>query len=113
MRMAACTEETLIGLVPKCMALRKRCRAAHDRIWHSVAVDQSIITQLESLRPAIKREWGALLRAEPTLSPLGHPDTLTYLMDETIAQVIKTIHHQTLPPCWSQRIFPAAELQSA
>lgn len=84
------------------MALRKRCRATQSHFWHAVVVDQSIITQLESLRPAIKREWGALLRAEPTLSPLGHPDTLTYLMDETITQVIKTIHHQTLKS-WIQR----------
>ena len=71
-------------------------------MWQTVAVDQSVTAQLESLRPAIKREWGALLRAEPTLSPLGHPDTLTYLMDETISQVIKTIHHQSLKS-WIQR----------
>jgi len=84
------------------MNLRKRCRARESPIWQTVAVDQSVITQLESLRPAIKREWGALLRAEPTLSPLGHPDTLTYLMDETISQVIKCIHHQSLKS-WIQR----------
>lgn len=65
-------------------------------------MDQSVIARLESLRPAIKREWGALLRAEPTLSPLGHPDTLTYLMDETISQVIKSVHHHSLKS-WIQR----------
>ena len=76
--------------------MRKRCRARYCLIWHSVGVDQSVIAQIEVLRPAIKREWGALLRAEPTLSPLGHPDTLTYLMDETINQVIKSVHTHSL-----------------
>ena len=65
-------------------------------IWQSVGVDQSVIAKIELLRPAIKRDWGALLRAEPTLSPLGHPDTLTFLMDETINQVIKSVHSHTL-----------------
>lgn len=65
-------------------------------------MDQSVIAQLEKLRPAIKREWGALLRAEPTLSPLGHPDALTYLMDETLSEVIKGVHHQSLKN-WIQR----------
>jgi hypothetical protein len=59
-------------------------------------VDQSVIDKIKLLRPAIKREWGALLRAEPTLSPLGHPDTLAYLMDETIDQVVKTVQHHSL-----------------
>ncbi len=71
-------------------------------MWQTVAVDQSVIDRLELLRPTIKREWGALLRAEPTLSPLGHPDTLTYLMDETLSQVIKSGQHQTLKS-WVQR----------
>ena len=65
-------------------------------------MDQSVIDRIESLRPVIKREWGTLLRAEPTLSPLGHPDTLTYLMDETITQVMKNIHGQPLKS-WIQR----------
>ena len=59
-------------------------------------MDQSVIDKIKLLRPAIKREWGALLRAEPTLSPLGHPDTLAYLMDETINQVVKGVHSQSL-----------------
>ena len=84
------------------MNLRKRCRAQKHLMWHYIGVDQSVIDRIELLRPAIKREWGALLRAEPTLSPLGHPDTLTYLMDETISQVIKSVHHQSLKS-WIQR----------
>ena len=59
-------------------------------------MDQSVIDKIKLLRPAIKREWGALLRAEPTLSPLGHPDTLTYLMDETISNVVKSVHSHSL-----------------
>jgi len=54
-------------------------------------VDEGAIQRLEGLRPAWKREWEALLRSEPTLSPLGNPDTLVYLMDETISQVSRDL----------------------
>lgn len=47
--------------------------------------------RLEGMRPAMKREWEILLRAEPTLSPLGNPDTLVYLMDETIGELLKAL----------------------
>jgi hypothetical protein len=52
--------------------------------------------QLEGLRPAIKKEWEALLRAEPAPSPLGNPDTLLYLMDETLTQVFRALTESSL-----------------
>ena len=85
-----------------CTNLRKRCRDRAGANRHTVEVDQSVIDQVERLRPAIKREWGALLRTEPTLSPLGHPDTLAYLMDETLAQVIKGVHAHSVKS-WIRR----------
>lgn len=48
------------------------------------------------MRPAWKREWESLLRSEPTLSPLGNPDTLVYLMDETITQVVRDLRTRAL-----------------
>lgn len=58
------------------------------------AVDESVIQRLEALRPSLKREWEALLRTEPTLSPLGNPDTLIYLMDETLSDLLKLLRAQ-------------------
>ena len=55
-----------------------------------------MIQRLEGLRPSWKREWEALLRSEPTLSPLGNPDTLVYLMDETITEVLKVLRARSL-----------------
>lgn len=43
--------------------------------------------RLEFLRPSIKRDWERRLRTEPPLSPLGHPDVLVFLMDETLEQL--------------------------
>lgn len=60
------------------------------------AVDESVIQRLEALRPSLKCEWEALLRTEPTLSPLGNPDTLIYLMDETIVDLLKSVRAQVL-----------------
>jgi hypothetical protein len=50
-------------------------------------VDPVTVTRLEALRPAIKREWEKLLRTEPALSPMANPDTLVFLMDETLTQL--------------------------
>ena len=59
-------------------------------------MDEGAIQRLEGLRPSWKREWEAMLRAEPTLSPLGNPDTLVYLMDETINGVLRTLRTRSL-----------------
>ncbi|WP_415909036.1 hypothetical protein [Oleiharenicola sp. Vm1] len=59
-------------------------------------MDSSESAQMEGLRPAIKKEWEALLRAEPAPSPLGNPDTLLYLMDETITQVFRALSEHPL-----------------
>ncbi len=59
-------------------------------------MDEGAIERLEGLRPSWKREWETLLRAEPTLSPLGNPDTLVYLMDETISGVLRTLRSRAL-----------------
>jgi len=50
-------------------------------------VDPASVNRLESLRPAIKREWEKLLRTEPALSPMANPDTLVFLMDESLKQL--------------------------
>jgi len=62
------------------------------------AVDEGVIQRLEGLRSSWKSEWEGLLRSEPTLSPLGNPDTLVYLMDETIAAVCKGLRARALKP---------------
>ena len=64
-------------------------------------VDESEIQRLEALRPSLKREWENLLRAEPTLSPLGNPDVLVYLMDETFSQLVAGLRLRPLKH-WSQ-----------
>lgn len=58
-------------------------------------VEAVALSHLELLRPAIKREWEALLRAEPTLSPLADPDILVFLMDATLNQVFADVARDT------------------
>lgn len=43
---------------------------------------------LVPLCPAVKTEWMSLLRGEPVLTPLGRPDTLFFLMDATLTQLL-------------------------
>jgi hypothetical protein len=50
-------------------------------------VTPTTVQNLAALCPAIKKEWAGLLHGEPTITPLGRPDTLVYLMDATLAQL--------------------------
>lgn len=64
----------------------------------------SSVQCLAGLGPAIKQEWAELLRGEPTITPLGRPDTLVFLMDATLAQLFagleeNTSHHHWLKQC--------------
>ncbi len=45
----------------------------------------------------IKSDWESLLRAEPTRSPLGQPDTLVFLMDETLTRLCEGLRDQSEP----------------
>jgi hypothetical protein len=56
-------------------------------LWHSAVVSPNTVQSLAALCPTIKKEWAELLRGEPTITPLGRPDTLVYLMDATLAQL--------------------------
>lgn len=63
-------------------------------MWHSRRVTSATAQQqIVALYPAIKAEWTALLKGEPTLTPLGRPDTLIYLMDATLAQLTAGLQH--------------------
>lgn len=64
-------------------------------MWHAAGVSPTTVQSLASLCPAIKKEWGDLLRGEPTITPLGRPDTLVYLMDATLAQLFSGLEAST------------------
>lgn len=76
--------------------MRNRCRAAPAPPWQYVGVDDGVIGRLKGLRPLIKQRWEALLRAEPVASPLASPDTLVFLMDETLDQLTTALHTRSL-----------------
>jgi hypothetical protein len=70
-----------------CADPAKRCGAGCLALWHAGRVTPATFQSLAELCPAIKLEWAALLRGEPTITPLGRPDTLVFLMDATLAQL--------------------------
>jgi hypothetical protein len=59
-------------------------------------VDYGVTGRLKGLRPLIKQRWEALLRAEPVASPLASPDTLVFLMDETLDQLTAALRTRSL-----------------
>jgi len=70
-----------------------------------------VVPRLAALRPAIKAEWTSLLRAEPALSPMGHPDTLVFLMDETLDQLAALIRTRPSRPGLARAAPVVAPLQ--
>jgi hypothetical protein len=74
-------------LPKKCADPGKSCGAPRPALWHSAGVTPATLQSLVALCPAIKAEWSVLLRGEPTLTPLGRPETLVYLMDASLTQL--------------------------
>jgi hypothetical protein len=48
-------------------------------------------------RTSLKAEWRRRLRIEPLSSPLANPDTLVYLMDETLMQLEALVRDRPAP----------------
>lgn len=72
----------------------------------------SVTSQLEALRPAVKKRWEALLRLEPTLTPLANPDTLVFMMDETLAQLSSVINARSFKRWMTSHPALLAPMQS-
>jgi hypothetical protein len=69
--------------------MAKPCAERITAISYADGVELKTIERLECLRAPLKSEWETLLRCEPTISVLGHPDALVYLMDDTLDRLIK------------------------
>lgn len=92
--------------------MHNACRADGARTWHFTAVDKSAMQQLEALRPAIKQRWEALLRLEPALTPLASPDTLVFLMDETLRQLNSALQARSFAAWLKMNAIHVAPTQS-
>ena len=56
---------------------------------------QGYLEALDGHRAEIKRTWEVLLRVAPATTPLGNPDTLVFLMDESIGQLFSLLRSKT------------------
>lgn len=84
----------------------KCCGAVRTDLWHPRPVTPTSLQCLAGLGPAIKQEWAQLLRGEPTITPLGRPDTLVFLMDATLAQLFAGLEDKTPHQQWLKRCAP-------
>ena len=53
---------------------------------------------LDGHRAEIKRKWEVLLRAAPAMTPLGNPDTLVFLMDDSLQQLFSLLRSRSAHP---------------
>ena len=70
---------------------------------------KAYLEALDGHRAEIKRKWEILLRAAPATTPLGNPDTLIYLMDESLKQLFSLFHSKSTHQ-WLSLHPPAAHI---
>jgi len=51
-------------------------------------MNAELIRELQEMRPQIRARWEALLRVERLHTPLANPDTLVYMFDQTLDEVL-------------------------
>ena len=54
-------------------------------------MNAELIRELQAMRPQIRARWEALLRVERLHTPLANPDTLVYMFDHTLDQVLTSL----------------------
>lgn len=54
----------------------------------------------------MRSHWEALLRAEPVITPLGHPDALMHLIDRTLDEIFAAIVSRLHPQPADDRLSP-------
>lgn len=52
---------------------------------------ESMRCALQKRRPQIRARWEALLRLERPQTPLGNPDTLVFMFDQTLDEVLAAL----------------------
>jgi hypothetical protein len=57
------------------------------------SMNERCLRALQARRPTLTYQWEALLHAAPINSPLGHPDTLVHMMDQTLDQIFHELNH--------------------
>jgi len=68
---------------------------------------QGYLEALDTHRAEIRRTWEVLLRAAPATTPLGHPDTLVFLMDESLEQLFSLFRSRSAHQ-WLSRHPPSS-----
>lgn len=51
-------------------------------------MNETLLRALHDRRPQIRARWEALLRLERAQTPLGNPDTLVFMFDQTLDEVL-------------------------
>jgi hypothetical protein len=67
-------------------------------------MEESLVQLLRTKCAGIRSRWSDLLRAERALSPLAHPDTLAFLLDETLENIFtglsSAVGQKNPAPAW-------------
>lgn len=73
-------------------------------------MDKAFLIELRARRPQIRERWEALLRIEKINTPLANPDTLVYLIDWTLDDLLARLEG-TVPEQeeWRSSLAPSVQ----
>lgn len=61
-------------------------------------MNKSLLSALHQRRPEIRARWETLLRVEPVSTPLANPDTLVFMFDQTLDEVLGALPERMAGP---------------
>lgn len=73
-------------------------RSARAGALASWGMQAEVLATLLRRRPEIRQAWEVLLRTERASTPMANPDTLVYMMDLTLDEVLKVLGETKTPP---------------
>ncbi len=82
-------------------------------LFYIIPMHPRLAVLLHAQRIPLKAEWRRRLRIEPASTPLANPDTLVYLMDETLTQLEALVRNRPAPRWLRLRKTHLGPLRSA
>ena len=80
------------------------------RLWQADLVEKDSLVLLADRLPSVKESWLPLLADEPSDTPLGRHETVTFLMDATFIQLMHDLEIEDETPARMSRVTVVAPL---
>lgn len=82
----------------RCAVFANSRTAPRGEHGYTGRVQENLVHNLRGRRLRIRARWEALLKTERIATPLGRPEFLVYLIDETLDEIFRALHDTGAAP---------------